>query len=193
MPGLGANIPIIAMTANAMESDRQRCLAAGMNDYISKPIRAQVLQALLYKVARRTHILQGAAVAAMGTGGVGGVVLSVASASVQSPVFDYSAGLTAMDQEILEIIGQTFLDQWPHELQKMQSGLQTGDATLVVHAAHALKATLALFGAEPASKLAARIEALAAAGDLAAIAPLLERLVTKVDVFRSALGQHLSA
>ena len=49
LPGPAASVPIVAMTANAMESDRQRCLAAGMTDYISKPIRAQELQGLLQK------------------------------------------------------------------------------------------------------------------------------------------------
>jgi CheY-like chemotaxis protein len=47
----GAHMPIIAMTAHAMTGDRERCIAAGMDDYISKPIRADLLMDLLEKYA----------------------------------------------------------------------------------------------------------------------------------------------
>jgi PAS domain S-box-containing protein len=185
LPGANAGVPIVAMTANAMESDRERCLAAGMNDYISKPIKAQELQDLLQKVGGH---------GAGGTADAYGLGSSAAAQhnTLQDFAFDYDAGLTGMDQEILEIIGQAFLDQWPEDIRKIHTSLQVADALPVFHTAHALKATLAMFGADPASELAARLEQLAQAGNLAACGPLLQTLVAEVDFLRQALVRSLS-
>ena len=49
--GSGDNIPIIAMTANAMKGDREKCLSAGMSDYISKPVKIAELEAIIHKWA----------------------------------------------------------------------------------------------------------------------------------------------
>jgi CheY-like chemotaxis protein/HPt (histidine-containing phosphotransfer) domain-containing protein len=183
-----AKVPIVAMTANAMESDRERCMQAGMDDYISKPIKAQELLALLQN---------------MGRGG------TPASASAQALVesefrpaaftdfpqdfaFDYAAGLKGMDQEILEIIGQAFLDQWPDDIQKIRSSVAQGEQMPTLHTAHALKATMAMFGADPASQLAARIEALAGQSDLAAVNDLLPSFTAEVDYLRLALQRTFS-
>jgi HPt (histidine-containing phosphotransfer) domain-containing protein len=179
-------VPIVAMTANAMESDRERCLEAGMDEYISKPIKAQELLALLQKVGRGDTHSDALA-----------IVESVSAQVVDSDfpqdfAFDYAAGLNAMDQEILEIIGQAFLDQWPDDIQKVRNSLAHGEQLPTLHTAHALKATMAMFGADPASQLAARIEALASQGDLAAIAKLLPSFTAEVDYLRLALERRLS-
>jgi two-component system, sensor histidine kinase and response regulator len=52
-----ANLPIIAMTANAMQRDRERCLAAGMNDFVTKPVDPEELYKVLMKWARRPQPL----------------------------------------------------------------------------------------------------------------------------------------
>jgi HPt (histidine-containing phosphotransfer) domain-containing protein len=96
-----------------------------------------------------------------------------------------------MDQEILEIIGQAFLDQWPDDIEKVFKSIAKGDQMPTLHTAHALKATMAMFGAEPASQLAARIETLAGLGDLPAIERLLPSFTTEVDHLRLALERAL--
>jgi HPt (histidine-containing phosphotransfer) domain-containing protein len=181
-----SKVPIVAMTANAMESDRERCLEAGMNDYISKPIKAQELLALLQNVGRN------------GTNAVTQTFVESAPAQAvesdfpQDFAFDYAAGLKGMDQEILEIIGQAFLDQWPEDIQKIRSSLAQSEALPTLHTAHALKATMAMFGADPASQLAARIEALAGQGDLGAVEKLLPSFTAEVDYLRLALERTFS-
>jgi HPt (histidine-containing phosphotransfer) domain-containing protein len=188
MPAGAAGVPIIAMTANAMESDRERCLQAGMNDYISKPIKAQELQALLKTLGRAAAQLLPSAV-----GGDGAMLADQDAQLLQDFAFDYVAALHGMDQEILEIIGQAFLDQWPEDIQKIRSHLLSGTPKTVLHVAHALKGTLAMFGAEPASGLAARMEMLAEQGDLASIEILLPPFVAEVNLLRTALEHNLAA
>jgi CheY-like chemotaxis protein len=181
-----AKVPIVAMTANAMESDRERCLEAGMDEYISKPIKAQELLVLLQNVGR---------------GGMPGDMPAFAEPEPTRPAridfpqdfaFDYAAGLHAMDQEILEIIGQAFLDQWPEDIRKIRDSLAQGEQLPTLHAAHALKATMAMFGADPASELAARIETLAGQGDLQAIETVLIPFIAEVDYLRLALERSLA-
>jgi CheY-like chemotaxis protein len=171
------------MTANAMESDRERCLQVGMNDYISKPIKALELQGLLQKV-----VVAGVAEAPAVDGGKP----HASTDFLRDFAFDYAAGLVAMDQEILEIIGQAFLDQWPQDMEKLHHHLGLQEPLPVLHTAHALKGTLAMFGADPASQLAARIETLAGRGDVALIEPLLPAFVAEVDYLRLALVRSLA-
>ncbi len=168
----GQHVPIVAMTANAMESDRQLCLAAGMDDYLSKPIRAAELQAMLERIGVQT--------------GPAPLVEEVVPAPRAG--FDYAAGLRAMDQEILDIIGQAFVEQWPHDLGAMRKARSSADAQSMMHAAHALKGTLAMFGALPASNVAAEMEVLARQGDVAGAAGWIDTLEGEVNGLLEALG-----
>ena len=147
--------PIIAMTANAMQSDRERCLAAGMDDYLSKPIKAQELQQILQHFSSPSGQLLQSQPA------------QLALAASAATAFDYAHAMTLVDQDVLHIIAQAFVNQWPHELKRMQDGLARGDLNSVLHVAHALKGTLAMFGAKPASDLAFEIEQRAAGQDTA--------------------------
>ena len=79
--------------------------------------------------------------------------------------FDYAAAVTQVDQDVLQIIAQAFVDLWPRDYEKMQAALAAGDLLPVLHVAHALKGTLAMFGAKPASDLAGEIERCAGGHD----------------------------
>ena len=173
-------VPIIAMTANAMESDREECMAAGMDDYVSKPIRSEELQSKLLQLA------------ITGAQGVVSERLPLVPSVTELPgaVFDYAAALAAADEEMVEIVAGAFLAHWPKDLERLRSALAAGDFVGVLHVSHALKGTLAMFGAQPASVLAHRIEARAEAADGVGIAELVEPLFQEIQALEVVLRSN---
>ncbi len=166
-----SHIPIVAMTANAMESDRKRCMAAGMDDYLAKPIKAQELQLLLQRIALPTPPVAGLR---------GLTMPSLLETEFGESNFDYAAAMRQSDQEILEIIAEPFRKEWVNDRQRLLDGL-AGDLLNLERTAHALKGTLAMFGAQPATALAARLERSAQSGDLALVRGLVDSLLVEVD------------
>jgi PAS domain S-box-containing protein len=190
----GKRMPVVAMTANAMQSDRERCLAAGMDDFISKPIEFAELRRVLDRYAPH----------ASGQSDV--TDLDYAGASQATPSgefvavdFDYANALSAADQEVVDIIADVFQDQWPLDLKRMREAAGAADQSAVLRAAHSLKGTLGLFGAKPAVVLARQIEEMvqhaqqeARVCDKSDIDLQLDRLITEVERLLLALQARVS-
>jgi signal transduction histidine kinase/ligand-binding sensor domain-containing protein/DNA-binding response OmpR family regulator len=143
--GSGRHVPIIAMTAHAMKGDRERCLEAGMDGYVSKPIQAREFLKALEETAGR--YLQTAPVALL--------PLSGALARVGG------------DGDLLAEIAGIFLEQAPGLVAEIRRAVWRQDAEALERAAHALRSVVGNFDAREASRCAADLETMAHSGHLA--------------------------
>ncbi len=149
----GGHVPIIAMTAYAMKGDRERCLEAGMDGYVSKPARAIELFAAIE--ARGRTIEQTPAVEAR-----------TESKSVRSLDVDEALERAGGSHDLLVELAELFLEQSPTMRDEIRSAIEAKDTVALRRSAHTLKGSVALFGAKRAFALAQRLEELGREGTL---------------------------
>jgi PAS domain S-box-containing protein len=151
------NLPIIAMTANAMASDRILCLEAGMNDHIAKPIDPDQLFGVLLRWIRRTEgdgrAARGAAAAHLADGHTSDPELIVQG-------IDVPAGLrrTGGNRQRYVALLRKFVEQQAGTVEAIKAALSTSDAATAERAAHSLKGAAGTLGASSLSEAAARAE-----------------------------------
>ena len=175
---------VIAMTANAMEGDREMCLATGMNDYVSKPIRVEALVEALERGAKTLRISSESNEARA----------TPEAPQVSSNLLDPAAleNLRAMaggDPAFVAELIETFLEDAPKLLSDMARALETGDAAGLRLAAHSLKSNGAEFGATAFSELCKQLEVIGKSGDLSGA----KGLVTQASAEFSRVGTALEA
>jgi CheY-like chemotaxis protein len=154
---------IVGVTANAMRGDRDLCFAAGMDDFVTKPIQPTALARALGErtTSGRKQLLEPKipAPAAVTDGRDSGGALDPAALSRLREVIGGDAG------DLHDLL-DTFLADSPNLLQSMKSGLAASDSTVMRRAAHSLKSGAADFGALSLSTLCAQMEKRARDGDL---------------------------
>jgi signal transduction histidine kinase/CheY-like chemotaxis protein/HPt (histidine-containing phosphotransfer) domain-containing protein len=155
-------IPIIAMTANAMSGDREQCIAAGMNDYISKPIDITVLKNALIK-----WLLNGRQVPLE-------EVTHQTTQESKSLLWDKSEALTRLGgkEKLLERIVLSFLKEAPSIIKALSLAIKKEDFTSAQLHAHSLKGSAANIGATQFSEIAKKIELAAKEENLTVIKEL---------------------
>jgi len=187
----GGHLPIVAMTAHAMTGDRERFLAAGMDEYISKPISQERLREVVRSLGRS---LGGAPDAsAQEREAPGAATPPAASTNGRGSGFDRD-GLMARVESDVELLGTlvaVFKADRPNLMGAIEEAIGSRDTEALMVAAHTIKGALSVFGAEPARTLAEQLELTSRAGQLDGASDLYAQLGEAVHVTEHGLDALL--
>ncbi len=168
------DLRIIAMTAYAFQEDAERCIAAGMDDYISKPIQ---IEALMSALSQRPYIAVPEQRQEL-MPKTGSLVLE--TEKVQELMDRYGSGAN----RLIEV----FLTTAPVQIEEMHKAVQDNDLSALMRVSHALKSSSAIFGAHLMTALCRRIEMKCVAGQMSTLADI-EQVKTEFNTVRQVLEQ----
>ncbi len=180
-PVLNHGVPVIAMTAHAMARDHEECLAAGMNDVVTKPVEPLALARALEKwLPREAADVRDAAPGAE------------IGAPVRAPkVYDRAGFLARMmdDEGMLEMIRATFLEDLPHQLEAIAGQIERGEAEAAGALAHRIAGAAGNVGGDALRETAAAMEHAGRAGDVAELRRLLPELQEQFLRLKAAMDE----
>ena len=161
----GAHLPIYAMTAHAIKGDKERCLASGMDGYISKPVEFSKIQQVLDGVrAQPPH---------------------------PTPVWDHRQALSRAggDEQLLREIAEMFLNQYPQAVSELRRALAGRDAGMLGRIAHRLKGEVGCFGARQSFSALVKLEEHVAHPDFEPMRQAVDEVERELACLRQALEE----
>jgi two-component system sensor histidine kinase/response regulator len=165
---VGGHLPIVALTAHAMQGDRERCLQAGADDYVTKPIKTGELFAAMERAMKTNDSLH--------------LNQTVASQTTADPL-DWSTALERVegDRELLEELVRLFIETSPASMQEMRRALNAKDTKQLDRLAHTIKGSSASLGANRVSQAALVLEMRARSGAIENAGELIDALQKELD------------
>jgi protein-histidine pros-kinase len=180
----GTKTPIIALTAHAMQGDRERCLDAGMDGYVSKPIRREELREEIERV------FEGAIVPPAVTA-LEARTIDVPTGSGKTTEVDDEEPIRRRfqgDDDLLRQLAVVFLEDYAERMAAIARALDRGDPGMLARAAHTLKGSVSVLSENGPTLVVRELEAAARAGEVA----LAARLFTDLERQMKRLTENLT-
>jgi two-component system sensor histidine kinase/response regulator len=173
----GDHIPIVALTAHALKGDRERCLGAGMDGYISKPVRRHELYQAIKGFFPHGSLEKSSAAADSG----------------DSCEVAWDAALEGVEghEDVLRGVAQAAIEELPQLVLGLENALKERNAELISRLAHTIKGTVRMFGGSRLGELALAIEQSGKSGMLRGVAPMAVQLKQGIDQFCQSLAKFV--
>ncbi len=190
-------IPVVAMTANAMQGDRDRCIAAGMDDYIAKPINpGKLLKALDQWLPDRCYqaVEEPAVLKEIDDQAHTDASPVVETESESEVVFDYMAFSERMmnDKALIRVVTEAFLEDMPTQIEQLRTQIVAGDVEQIAASAHKIKGAAANVGGMVLGALAFEMETAGRAGDIGSAQNELAELEQQFGQLKKAMEAWLA-